>query len=65
MTCDELWQARNQIYADRGYCFKTEHTIAVFGQRCFAPFGVLTDTDKRTIEDIRAVERAQKCKVEG
>lgn len=29
--CERLWVARNQIYKDAGYCFKTRRAIAYFG----------------------------------
>jgi hypothetical protein len=30
-TCDILWQIRNQIYKENGYCFRTPRAIAEFG----------------------------------
>jgi len=30
-SCDRLWQERNQIYKDAGYCFKTARAIRYFG----------------------------------
>src|SRR6478735_3401092 len=30
-SCDELWQARNEIYAREGYKFQTARGIAAFG----------------------------------
>jgi hypothetical protein len=29
--CERLWAARNQIYKDGGYCFKTRRAIEFFG----------------------------------
>jgi hypothetical protein len=29
--CSQLWQMRNSIYKDRGYCFKTARAIRFFG----------------------------------
>jgi YARHG domain len=29
--CERLWVARNQIFKDAGYCFKTRRAIAYFG----------------------------------
>ena len=34
MSCYDLWYARNAIFADEGYCFKTQRAINVFGRRC-------------------------------
>jgi len=61
MTCGELWYARNQIYADEGYCFKTDDAIRVFGEACFPPYGRLTRTEKQEVEDIRKWERRKGC----
>ncbi len=30
-NCEFLWQMRNRIYAENGYCFKTARAIATFG----------------------------------
>jgi hypothetical protein len=30
-SCEDLWVARNQIYKDAGYCFKTTRGIRYFG----------------------------------
>jgi hypothetical protein len=65
LGCEELWLRRNQIYADRGFCFKSERAITVFGQRCFPPFGQLTEADQKALDVLRAAERALKCKIEG
>ena len=37
MSCEELWYARNRIYARNGYCFNTARARAVFGAGCFPP----------------------------
>jgi hypothetical protein len=29
--CDELWGERNAVYAEAGYCFRTQRAIAAFG----------------------------------
>lgn len=65
MDCEELWQARNQIFADKGFCFKAERSIAVFGKRCFPPFGRLDATEAKIVEEIRMQERSLHCKIEG
>ncbi len=65
LDCEELWLRRNQIYANRGFCFKTERAIDVFGRRCFPPYGRLTAADERSLAAIRSAERAKQCRVEG
>ena len=61
MNCDDLWYARNAIYADAGYCFKTDQAISVFGEGCFGRKGRLTRAETREVGAIRAAERAQYC----
>lgn len=60
-SCDELWYWRNAIYAEQGYCFKTDRAIAVFGPRCYPPYGRLTPGQERRVEDIKARERRKGC----
>jgi hypothetical protein len=31
LNCENLWFVRNAIYAENGYCFKTELAISAFG----------------------------------
>ena len=54
MGCDELWYARNAIYAAKGYCFKTAHAQQVFGPRCFPPYGALTPAEQSQVNLIPA-----------
>src|ERR1700722_2446962 len=41
-NCQQLWYARNKMYADAGYCFTTERSLSAFGPRCYFPYGHLT-----------------------
>jgi hypothetical protein len=61
MRCDQLWSARNSIYAANGYCFKTAKARAVFGPGCFAPFGKLSSSEQRLVNDIIYWERRKGC----
>ena len=61
MSCYELWYARNAIYAENGYCFKTARARAVFGPGCFAPFGKLSGWEQREVSDIQYWERRYGC----
>jgi hypothetical protein len=61
MTCPGLWLARNEIYANRGFCFESPRAIREFGPRCYPPYGRLTPTEQRWVDDIRAVERRRGC----
>jgi len=61
MSCGELWYARNQIYADNGYCFKTDDAIRAFGEGCFPPFGRLSRAEKEEVETIKTWEQRKGC----
>ena len=61
MSCDELWYARNEIYAAEGYCFKTARAQSVFGPGCFAPFGRLSGDEQRQVNLIQSWERRRGC----
>ena len=62
MSCEELWHARNAIYADAGYCFKTRRARAVFGRRCYPPYGRLTRYERRRIRRIEKWEYRKGCR---
>lgn len=63
--CAELWVMKNQIYKDRGYCFKTAKAIAHFGNadcRYDVEADVpLSDVDRTVITDIKRSMRRQHC----
>ncbi len=61
MDCDELWYARNAIYADNGYCFQTARAIRAFGSDCFPPWGDLSRSEQREVDLIRSWERRKGC----
>ena len=62
MSCDELWYARNEIYAEKGYCFKTQRARAVFGRGCFPPYGRLTTREQRRVSQIEQMEFRKGCR---
>lgn len=61
MSCDELWRARNSIYAQYGFCFKQARSIAVFGRACFPPYGQLPARAQDQVNQVVEVERARSC----
>ena len=61
MGCDELWYARNAIYARNGYCFQTERAISTFGRSCFPPYGKVYGGEQRRLNDIMYWERVKGC----
>jgi len=62
MSCDELWYARNAIYADNGYCFETRRARRAFGRSCFPPYGELSGPDRREVAAIQRWERRKGCR---
>jgi hypothetical protein len=65
MTCDQLWVARNSIYKERGYCFKTQRAIEYFGNGgCIHQNEndvAFTQAERTLIAQYVAQERAQGC----
>lgn len=60
-TCDRLWYNRTAIYARQGKCFTDKRALAVFGQKCFRPYGKLTFRDQRRVNDIARQQRRLGC----
>lgn len=61
MSCDQLWYARNAIYARKGYCFQTDRARATFGPGCFPPFGRLNPWEQNRVMELQAWERRNGC----
>jgi len=62
MSCSQLWYARNAIYADNGYCFKTTRAIRAFGRACYPPYGRLSRAEQREVDLIVRWERRKGCR---
>ncbi len=60
-SCEQLWHARNSIFAAAGHCFKTPRAVAVFGTRCHPPYGQLTGAQQARVNSITAQERQLGC----
>lgn len=60
-SCEQLWHARNSIFAEAGHCFKTPRAIAVFGTRCHPPYGRLSGAQQARVNSIIAQERQLGC----
>ena len=61
MSCGQLWYARNKIYADAGYCFKTDRARQTFGAGCFPPYGRLDGYARERVERIKSLEARMGC----
>lgn len=62
MTCRELWYARNRIYADAGYCFRSERALRAFGRACFPPYGRLSEREQAEVDRIQRWEARRECR---
>jgi hypothetical protein len=62
-NCTDLWVARNSIYANYGYCFKTALGKQTFGTACSTNNPRLSASDQRQVAAIKAEERRRACKV--
>jgi hypothetical protein len=65
LDCDVLWEMRNEIYAENGYCFKTKKAIKFFGNdECEYDDAAdieFNKYEKRNISTIAAVEKSEGC----
>ena len=68
-SCQLLWNVRNEIYKERGYCFKTQTGINELGnQGCYihdqgsVP---LNAYERVNVMTVRSVERAKGCNYGG
>ncbi len=60
-TCGDLWLARNDIYANKGYCFKSAAGKATYPNSCFPPYGKLNSFEQNEVNKIKAEERRLRC----
>lgn len=63
LSCDQLWQARNEVFKRRGYCFDSER-----GQRVFGNVGcsttrqdILNDLERDNVSAIKSYELRRGC----
>lgn len=67
LTCEQLWVARNTLFAKRGYCFQSARGKAAFGHLpCVAGQSTdatpLTNAERDQVSQLLAAERAQGCR---
>jgi hypothetical protein len=60
-SCDELWQARNEIYAREGYKFETARGIAAFGSGGTTSNPKFNPTEQKNIAMIKEYEARNGC----
>ena len=63
--CEILWEMRNTIYSERGYCFQTKRAISAFGNRACqynrAEDVPLNSAERANIATIQRVESRKRC----
>lgn len=63
LNCNQLWHARNEIFAEFGYCFKTARAKRAFPNNCFPPYGKnLPAWARNDVRWIKEVESANRCR---
>jgi YARHG domain len=65
LSCQALWEVRNQIFHENGYCFQTERGTATFSNdQCTTDDAAdvsLNDHERSNITIIKSVERSNGC----
>jgi hypothetical protein len=65
LDCGQLWQHRNSIFKDGGYCFRTPRAVASFGNAGCKYDNIadvpLSDRDRQLVRAIQAAESAKRC----
>jgi hypothetical protein len=63
-SCYELWYERNQIYDENGFCFKSRLGMDTFDNSdCYTDNPKLSKAERRRVNEIKAAEKAKRCKV--
>jgi hypothetical protein len=63
MSCYDLWHRRNQIFAENGYCFKSQRGIQTFGNSgCYTDAPDPPMYQQREVEAIKAQEARMSCR---
>ena len=63
--CDDLWFARNAMFAQAGQCFSSPLGRAYFGGRCTGEGVGLTATQQRALALIQAREATLGCRIDS
>ena len=65
LSCKVLWELRNAIYANNGYCFQTQRAINAFGNNgCYVTDQAsvsLNAYERENVAVIRNAERSKGC----
>lgn len=65
-TCDDLWHARNAIWARYGYCFTSERGKAAFGTTCSRDQAqvqaMMSSDDRAQVETLLGQEAGMGCR---
>ncbi len=63
-SCLDLWYARNAIYDDNGFCFKTDLALEYFDNSdCWTRNPHFSKSEQKAINAIVAEEKRRGCKV--
>ena len=63
-SCYDLWYARNLIFAQNGYCFRSRLGRRTFGNgACYTDNPRLSRADQRRVARLKRQERRQRCRM--
>lgn len=65
MTCYDLWFERNSIFANKGFCFRSQRAQSAFGAACFPPYGQLSRNEQWRVDALQRQERNMRCQPGG
>jgi hypothetical protein len=65
LSCQALWDVRNTIYKDNGYCFSTKKAISYFGNKGCTTKDMgavrLNTYERENVAQIASVEKSEGC----
>lgn len=65
LSCKVLWELRNAIFANNGYCFQTQRGVDAFGNKgCTVNDAAAIDLnafERANVDTIRDLERSRAC----
>jgi hypothetical protein len=65
LSCQGLWDVRNTIYKENGYCFSTDRAVSYFGNKGCSVSNMasvrLNTYERQNVAQIAAVEKSKGC----
>lgn len=65
LSCQALWEVRNRIYHENGYCFQTDRGLAAFSNDACTEYDAanisMNSYERSNANIIRSVEKSNGC----